>query len=61
MQKLSLDMELPLALGAAMVQRPEAAERFAALPEEERRSLVEQARSARSRQEMRACVDQLMK
>ena len=50
-----------LGLGLAMAQRPEAMERFAALPEAERENLVEQARNARTRQEMRACVDQLLK
>lgn len=59
MVRMSLDAELPLGLGLAMAQRPEAMERFAALPEAERNSLVERARSARSKQEMRACVDSL--
>lgn len=59
MVRMSLDAELPLGLGLAMAQRPEALERFAALPEAERNSLVERARSARSKQEMRACVDSL--
>lgn len=60
MQNTIPDGELPLGLGLAMAQRPEAMERFAALPEAERENLVEQARSARTRQEMRACVDQLL-
>lgn len=59
MVRMSLDAELPLGLGLAMAQRPEALERFAALPEAERNSLVERARGARSKQEMRACVDSL--
>ena len=53
--------ELPLGLSMAMVQRPEAMERFAALPEAERRAVVDQARAARSKQDIRACVDSLMK
>lgn len=61
MQRMSLDMELPLGLGLAMAQQPEAMERFAALPEAERKTVVEQARNARTRQEMRACVDSLLK
>lgn len=61
MQNTIPDGELPLGLGLAMAQRPEAMERFAALPEAERENLVEQARNARTRQEMRACVDQLLK
>lgn len=60
MQNTIPDGELPLGLGLAMAQRPEAMERFAALPEAERENLVEQARNARMRQEMRACVDQLL-
>ena len=59
MEGIPLDMELPLGLNLAMAQRPDAAARFAALPEAERRSVVEQARNARSKQEMRACVDAL--
>ncbi len=54
-------MELPLGLGLAMTQRPEAMERFAALPERERKAVVEQARNARTKQEMQVCVDRLMK
>lgn len=61
MQKMSLDAELPLGLGLAMAQRPEAMERFAALPEAERQAVVDQARGARTKQEMRACVDRLMR
>jgi len=53
-------MELPLGFGFAMAQRPEAMERFAALPEAEREALVNRARGARSKQEMRACVDALV-
>lgn len=54
-------MELPLGLGAAMAQYPAAMERFAALPEAERKAMVERARSARSGEEMRQCVDELLK
>ncbi len=61
MNRMSLDMELPLGLGLAMAQKPEAMERFAALPEAERQALVDQARGARTKQEMRSCVDQLLK
>ena len=53
--------DLPLGLSMAMAQRPEAMERFAALPEAERRAVVDQARAARSKQDIRACVDSLMK
>lgn len=61
MQRMSLDMELPLGLGLAMAQRPEAMERFAALPEAERQAVVAQARSARTKQEMQSCVERLLK
>lgn len=61
MRKMSLDAELPLGLGLAMAQRPEAMERFTALPEAERQAVVDQARGARTKQEMRACVDRLMR
>ena len=54
-------MELPLGLGAAMAQYPAAMERFAALPEAERKAMVERARSVRSSEEMRECVNQLLK
>lgn len=59
MEGMPLDLELPLGLGLAMAQRPEAMTRFAALPEAERKRVVEQARNARSKQEMQACVDAL--
>lgn len=52
--------ELPQGLAMALSQRPEAMERFAALPEAERRAVVNAAQAARSRQEMRACVERLM-
>lgn len=61
MRRMSLDMELPLGLGMAMTQYPAAMERFSNLPEEARRAVIENARNARTKQEMRACVDQIMK
>ncbi len=51
---------LPQGLAMALAQRPEAMERFAALPETERQAVVDAAQAARSKQEMRACVEQLM-
>ena len=44
---IAMNQDLPQGLGLALSQRPEAMERFAALP-------------AQSKQEMRACVDRLM-
>ena len=52
--------QLPQGFSMALSQRPEAMERFAALPEAERQAVVDQARGARTKQEMRACVDRLM-
>ena len=48
--------ELPQGLSLALAQRPEAMERFAALPESERQAIVDAARAAASKKEMRACV-----
>ena len=48
--------ELPQGLSLALSRRPEAMERFAALPESERQAIVDAA----SKKEMRACVDRLM-
>lgn len=61
MLRMPLDMDLPLGLGLAMAQKPEAMTRFAALSEEERQAVVTRARQARTKQEMQACVDALMK
>ena len=55
----SLEAELPLGFGLALAQRPEAIERFAALPEAERQAVLQRARTARSKQEMQSCVDLL--
>ena len=52
--------DLPLGLSMAMAQRPEAMERFAALPEAERQAVIDAARAATSKAEMRSCVDRLM-
>lgn len=52
---------LPLGLGMALAQRPEAMSYFASLPEQERNSVIAQAHQVRSRTEMRALVDELTK
>ena len=52
--------ELPQGLSMAFSQRPEAMERFGALPEAERQAVIDAARDAASKAEMRACVDRLM-
>ena len=52
--------ELPQGLSMAFSQRAEAMERFGALPEAERQAVIDAARAAASKAEMRACVDRLM-
>ena len=52
--------ELPQGLSMAFSQCPEAMERFSALPEAERQAVIDAARAAASKAEMRACVDRLM-
>lgn len=52
--------ELPLGLGMALAQHPEAMTRFAALPEAEQQAIIDGAHMVRSKQEMRAYVEQLM-
>ena len=54
------EQELPLGLGMALAQRPEAMERFALLPEAERQALIQGAHQVRSRQEMQAYVEKLL-
>lgn len=51
--------DLPQGLSMAFSQRPEVLERFAALPEAERQTIIAAARAANSKAEMRACVDRL--
>ncbi|WP_369284136.1 hypothetical protein [Oscillibacter sp. GMB15532] len=46
--------ELPLGLGMALAQDVAAMERFSALPEAEKQSVINGARAARSSTEMRA-------
>lgn len=52
--------QLPQGFSMALAQRPEAMERFTALPEAERQAVIEAARAAGSKVEMRSCVDRLM-
>ena len=52
--------ELPQGPSMAFSQRPEAMERFSALPEAERQAVIDAARAAASKAERRACVDRLM-
>ena len=57
-----IDMEeLPLGLGMALAQHPEAMARFASLSEEEQQAIIDGAHAVRSKQEMQAYVENLMK
>ena len=53
------EQELPLGLGMARAQHPGALQRFAALSETERQSVVESAHAVRSKAEMQTLVDYL--
>lgn len=57
-----IDMEeLPLGLGMALAQHPEAMARFAGLSEEEQQAIIDGAHAVRSKQEMQAYMENLMK
>ena len=57
-----IDMEeLPLGLGMALAQHPEAMARFAGLSEEEQQAIIDGAHAVHSKQEMQAYVENLMK
>ena len=53
--------ELPLGLGMALAQHPEAMARFAGLSEEEQQAIIDGAHAVRSKQEMRSYVQELLK
>ena len=53
--------ELPLGFGMALAQHPEAMAHFADLTEEEQQAIIDGAHAVRSKQEMRAYVENLMK
>lgn len=50
---------LPLGLGMALAQDEAAMERFAVLPEEEKRAVIEEAHQMRSRTEMQQLVENI--
>ena len=50
--------EMPLGLGMALMQNPSALDRFSALNEEEKRELIGSTHGIRSKEEMRAFVEQ---
>lgn len=53
--------ELPLGLSMALAQHPEAMAHFSSLTEEEQQAIIDGAHAVRSKQEMRAFVENLMK
>lgn len=53
--------QLPQGFSFVLAQNREAMERFAALEGPERQAVIDAARAARSKQEMRACVERLTK
>ena len=50
--------DMPLGLGTALMQNPSALDRFSALTEEEKRELIGSTHGIRSKEEMRAFVEQ---
>ena len=53
--------DLPLGFGMALAQHPEAMARFSALSEEELQAIIDGTHAVRSKQEMQAYVENLMK
>ena len=53
--------DLPLGFGMALAQHPEAMARFSNLTEEEQQAIINGAHAVRSKQEMQAYVENLMK
>ncbi|WP_295579380.1 hypothetical protein [uncultured Oscillibacter sp.] len=51
--------ELPLGLGMALAQHPQAMARFAALPEAEQQAILSAAHAVQSKREMEALVEGL--
>ncbi len=54
-----MEEALPLGLGMALAQRPEAMQWFVSLPEAERQAIVAGAHQVHSKEEMRAYVERL--
>ena len=53
--------DLPLGFGMALAQHPAAMARFAALSEAEPQAIIDGTHAVRSKQEMQAYVENLMK
>ena len=54
------DYELPLGFGMALAQKPEALERFAALPESRKQEIISGTHAVTSKKEMQRYVDKVM-
>lgn len=52
--------EMPIGFNMALMENPEAMKKFALLSEEKKHTIVEGARSVRSRSEMNRYVNQLL-
>ena len=53
--------ELPLGLGMALAQNPQAMARFSSLSEAQQQAIIDGAHAVRSKQEMRSYVQELLK
>ena len=53
--------ELPLGLGMALAQNPQAMARFSSLTEAQQQAIIDGAHAVRSKQEMRSYVQELLK
>jgi len=53
--------QLPVGLGMALAQRPEAMKKFADMTEMEQKIIINKAHVVNSEQEMEALVEQVMK
>lgn len=52
--------EMPIGLGMALAQRPEAMEKFAALSEEKKQQIINGTHNISSREEMRQYVEKII-
>lgn len=59
MEQMNPLRDLPMGFGMALTQNPQAMNYFSALPEEERRRIVDGTHAIRSKSEMQAYVNAL--
>lgn len=52
--------EMPVGLGMALAQRPEAMEKFTALSDEKKLEIINKTHSVSSKEEMRQYVDKIL-